>query len=63
MSTVWQNGFDGGNKWRAGTRETEVGLNGWCEGNNFEPILFPHDMIQDIYKLHWNIIHKSIGVP
>ena len=25
-------GDDGGNKWRAGTRETEVRLNGWCEG-------------------------------
>ena len=25
-------------------------------------ILFPQDMIQDIYKLHWNIIHKSTGV-
>ena len=21
-----------GIKWRAGTRETEVGLDGWCEG-------------------------------
>ena len=31
-------------------------------GNNFETILFPQDMIQDIYKLHWNIIHKSTGV-
>ena len=28
----------------------------------FETILFPQDMIQDIYKLHWNIIHKSTGV-
>ena len=27
-----------------------------------ETILFPQDMIQDIYKLHWNIIHKSTGV-
>ena len=27
----------------------------------FETILFPQDMIQDIYKLHWNIIHKSTG--
>ena len=24
----------------------------------FETVLFPQDMIQDIYKLHWNIIHK-----
>ena len=23
---------DGGSKWTAGTRETEVGLDGWCEG-------------------------------
>ena len=30
--------------------------------NRFETILFPQDMIQDIYKVHWNIIHKSIGV-
>ena len=28
----------------------------------FETILFPQDMIQDIYNLHWNIIHKSTGV-
>ena len=27
-----QNGVDGGSKWRAGTKETEVGLDGWCEG-------------------------------
>ena len=27
-----QKGVDGGSKWRAGTRETEVGLDGWCEG-------------------------------
>ena len=25
-------GVDGGSKWRAGTREIEVRLNGWCEG-------------------------------
>ena len=25
-------------------------------------ILFPQDMIQDIYKLHWNIIHKTIEI-
>ena len=24
--------------------------------------LFPLDMIQDIYILHWNLIHKLIGV-
>ena len=30
----------------------------------FKRILFPHDMIQDIYELRWNIIiiHKSTGV-
>ena len=27
-----QTGVDGGSKWRAGTRETEVRLDGWCEG-------------------------------
>ena len=27
-----QMGVDGGSKWRAGTRETEVRLDGWCEG-------------------------------
>ena len=25
-------GVDGGSKWRAGMRETEVRLDGWCEG-------------------------------
>ena len=25
-------GVDGRSKWRAGTRETEVRLDGWCEG-------------------------------
>ena len=29
-----QKGVDGGSKWRAGTRETEVGLEGWCKGGN-----------------------------
>ena len=33
---VWpsygQKGVDGQSKWRAGTRETEVRLDGWCEG-------------------------------
>ena len=44
--------------------------NGWgiehLGGNGGEKVistrhdttLFPQDMIQDIYKLHWNIIHK-----
>ena len=27
-----QKGVDGGSKWSAGTRETEVGLDGLCEG-------------------------------
>ena len=27
-----QKGVDGGSKWRAGTRETEVRLDGWCTG-------------------------------
>ena len=27
-----QKGVDGGSKLRAGTRETEVRLDGWCEG-------------------------------
>ena len=27
-----QKGVDSGSKWRAGTRETEVRLDGWCEG-------------------------------
>ena len=27
-----QKGVDAGGKWRAGTRETEVRLDGWCEG-------------------------------
>ena len=30
-----------------------------CDDFFFKTILFPQDMIQDIYKLHWNIIHKS----
>ena len=31
MSTVWPE-VDGGSNWKAGTRETEVRLDGWCEG-------------------------------
>ena len=27
-----QKGDDGGSKWRVGMRETEVRLEGWCEG-------------------------------
>ena len=26
-------GVGGGSKWRTGTRETQVGLDGWCEGD------------------------------
>ena len=32
MSIVWPEACDGGSKWRAGTRETEVRLDGWCKG-------------------------------
>ena len=32
MSIVWPEGYDVGNNWRASTRETEVGLDGWCKG-------------------------------
>ena len=28
----------------------------------FETILKQFGMIQEIYELHWNIIHKSTGV-
>ena len=31
-SIVQPEGVDGGSVWRAGTRETEVRLDGWCEG-------------------------------
>ena len=32
MCIIGQKGFDGGRKRRAGTRETEDRLDGWCEG-------------------------------
>ena len=32
MSTVWQKGVNGRSQWGTGTRETKVGLDGWCEG-------------------------------
>ena len=32
MSTVWPKGVDGLSQWRKGTKETEVRLDGWCEG-------------------------------
>ena len=32
MSIDGQKGVDGGSKWREGTRETEIRLDGWCEG-------------------------------
>ena len=37
-------------------------LNGVEVRYDIETILFPQEMIQDINNLHWNIIHKSIGV-
>ena len=27
-----KNGVDGGSKWMAGATDTEIRLNGWCEG-------------------------------
>ena len=32
MDEFGQECFDGGSKWSSGTRETEVRLDGWCEG-------------------------------
>ena len=32
MSIAWPEGVDGGSMWRAGRRNTEVRLDGWCEG-------------------------------
>ena len=32
MSTVWPDNVDGRSQWRTGKRETEVRLDGWCEG-------------------------------
>ena len=32
MSTVWPKGVDGRSQWGIGTRETEVRLDGLCEG-------------------------------
>ena len=32
LQPLGQKGVDGGCKWRAGTRETEVRLDAWCEG-------------------------------
>ena len=40
--------------------QNEIITNGG--GRMIETILFPQYMIQDIYKLHWNITHKSTGV-
>ena len=31
-SELFQKGVDGRSQWGTGTRETEVGLDGWCEG-------------------------------
>ena len=33
MGMYGQKGVDGGSKWRAGTRETEVRLDEWWEGD------------------------------
>ena len=33
MITVGQKGVDGRSQWGRSTRETEVRLDGWCEGN------------------------------
>ena len=32
MITVWPEGCDGRSQWGTGMRETEVRLDGWCEG-------------------------------
>ena len=35
MDFMWpsgQKGVDDGSKWNAGTRETKVRMDGWCEG-------------------------------
>ena len=32
LATYGRKGVHGGSKWRAGTREAEVRLDGWCEG-------------------------------
>ena len=37
MVSYGQMGVDGGSKWRAGTRETEVRLDEWCEGGLPQP--------------------------
>ena len=37
MSTVWPEGVDGRSQWRTGTRETEVRLDGMCEGGLRQP--------------------------
>ena len=41
MSKEWkitygQKSVDGGSKWRAGKRESEVRLDGWCEGGHMQ---------------------------
>ena len=33
MSTVWRDSVDGRSQWGTGMRESEVGLDGWCEGD------------------------------
>ena len=32
MSSYGQKGVDGGRNWMAGTRETKVSLDAWCDG-------------------------------
>ena len=32
MITAWPEGIDDRSQWGTGTRETEVMLDGWCEG-------------------------------
>ena len=57
------------NLWETSINDNKITMKIWLRyinyetiWYNFEPILFPQDMIQDIYKLHWNITHKSTGV-
>ena len=34
MITVWPEGLNRRSQWRTGTRETEVRLDGWCDGGH-----------------------------
>ena len=53
------NPIDGSHPQASCISETSSNVNFF---ETIETILFPQDMIQDIYKLHFNIIHKSTGV-